>query len=47
MKTNLIYNDKIIQEALLIFFNQLEPSKFLDIITTLNLGIQGDYVKLK
>ena len=47
MKTNLTYNDKIIQEALLILFNKLEPSKFLDIVTTLNLGSQGDYVKLK
>jgi len=47
MKTNLTYNDKIVQEALLILFNKLEPSKFLDIITTLNLGSQGDYVTLK
>ena len=47
MKTNLTYNDKIIQEALLILFNKLEPSKFLYITTTLNLGSQGDYLKLK
>lgn len=47
MKTNLTHNDQIIQEALLILFNQLEPAKFLDIVTTLNLGNQGDYVKLK
>ena len=47
MKTNLTHNDKIIQELLLILFNQLEPAKFLDIVTTLNLGSQGDYMKLK
>lgn len=47
MKTNLTHNDKIIQELLLILFNQLEPAKFLDIVTTLNLGSQEDYVKLK
>ena len=47
MKTNLIHNAQIIQDALLILFNQLEPAQFLDIITTLNLGSQGDYVKLK
>jgi len=47
MKTNLTHNNKIIQEALLILFNQLEPAKFLDIVTTLNLGSQGNYVKLK
>ncbi|MGK7958137.1 MAG: hypothetical protein AB4063_23210 [Crocosphaera sp.] len=47
MKTNLTHNEQIIQEALLILFNQLEPANFLDIVTTLNLGSQGDYVKLK
>jgi hypothetical protein len=47
MKTNLACKNQSIQEALLILFNQLEPAKFLDIITTFNLGSQGDYVKLK
>ncbi|NEQ37271.1 MAG: hypothetical protein F6K40_13740 [Okeania sp. SIO3I5] len=47
MKTNLNHKDKIIQEALLILFNQLEPANFLDIVTTLNLGSKGDHVKLK
>lgn len=47
MKVNLTHNDQSIQKALLILFNQLETAKFLDIISTLNLGSQGDYVKLK